>query len=154
MYQARGGQVRLEDDIKGFVTGGANDGDISRFYFFSLAFDQLMKEGVTGDIAELGAYKGHTASLLATMARRMGTTAWVLDTFEGFSPVDLAGIDGTQKMQFQDTSLEAVRALVGDENTRYVKGYFPDSAAQMPDDLKFALVHIDCDLYLPISHAL
>lgn len=57
-------------------------------------------------------------------------------------------------MQFKDTSLEAVRALVGEENVRYVKGYFPEFAAQMPDDLRFALVHIDCDLYLPISHAL
>ena len=154
VYQERGGQVRLEDDIRGFTAGGVNDGDISRFYFFCVAFDQLMKEGVTGDIAELGTYKGHTATLLAKMARRMGSTAWLLDTFEGFNEADLTGPDAGQKAQFADTSIEAVRTLVGIENVRYVKGYFPDSAAQMPDDLRFALVHIDCDLYLPISHAL
>src|ERR1035438_4588533 len=71
VYQARGGQMRLEEDIRGFISGGANEGDISRFYFFWLAFDQLTKEGVKGEFAELGTYKGNTATLLATMARRM-----------------------------------------------------------------------------------
>lgn len=75
VYQARGGQVRLEDDIRGFIAHGQNEGDISRFYFFCLAFDQLIKEGVRGDVAELGTYQGNTASMLATMARRMGSTA-------------------------------------------------------------------------------
>jgi hypothetical protein len=154
LYQMRGGQVRLEDDIKGFTAGERNGGDISRFYFFCLAFDQLMKEGVRGDIAELGTYRGNTATMLARMARRMGTTAWILDTFEGFNPDDLKGIDAGHRMEFDDTSLDAVRALVGEDNTRYVKGYFPQSASQMPDDLSFSLVHIDCDLYVPIMHAL
>jgi hypothetical protein len=154
VYQARGGQVRLEEDIRGFLAGGENPGDISRFYFFCLAFDQLTKQGVVGDLVELGAYKGNTATMLATMARRMGTTAWILDTFEGFNAADLTGPDASHPVQFADTSLEAVRALVGDDNVRYVKGYFPDSARQLPDGLRFALVHIDCDLYQPISHAL
>ena len=153
-YQLRGGQVRLEDDIKGFTAGQTNDGDISRFYFFCLAFDQLMKEGVRGDFAELGAYKGHTATLLARMARRAGSTAWILDTFEGFNAEDLRGIDAEHRMEFADTSLEAVRGLVGEDHVRYVKGYFPDSTTQLPQDLSFALVHIDCDLYVPIRHAL
>jgi hypothetical protein len=154
VYQARGGQVRLEDDIRGFIAGGENEGDISRFYFFCLAFDQLIKEGVRGDLVELGTYKGNTATMLAGMARRMGTTAWILDTFEGFHPADLTGLDASLPVQFKDTSLDAVRALVGEENVRYIKGYFPESAAQLPDGLQFALVHIDCDLYQPISHAL
>jgi Macrocin-O-methyltransferase (TylF) len=154
LYQMRGGLVRLEDDIKGFNACQLYQGDISRFYFFCIAFDQMMKEGVRGDIAELGTYKGNTATMLATMARRMGTTAWILDTFEGFNPDDIKGIDAGHRMEFEDTSLEAVRALVGEDNVRYVKGYFPDSAAQMPDDLSFSLVHIDCDLYAPIAHAL
>jgi hypothetical protein len=154
LYQLRGGLVRLEDDIKGFNAGRRGEGDISRFYFLCVAFDQIMKEGVRGDVAELGVYKGNTATMLATMARRMGTTAWMLDTFEGFNPGDLTGIDASHRMEFADTSLEAVRALVGDENVRYVKGYFPNSAAQMPGDLSFSLVHIDCDLYAPIVHAL
>ncbi len=154
LYQQRGGQVRLEQDIRGLLGNNDAYGDISRFYFFCLAFDQMTKEGVTGDIAELGAYKGETATVLATMARRLNTTAWILDTFEGFNAADLQGVDAAHGMEFADTSLEAVRALVGEQNVRYVKGYFPDSAAQMPPDLSFCLIHIDCDLYVPILHAL
>jgi hypothetical protein len=154
LYQKRGGQVRLEEDIRGLLAGKPSYGDISRFYFFCLAFDQMVKEGVTGDIAELGTYKGETATVLATMARRLNTTAWILDTFEGFNAADLQGVDAAHRMEFEDTSLESVRALVGEQNVRYVKGYFPESASQMPDDLSFCLVHIDCDLYVPISAAL
>jgi hypothetical protein len=146
--------MRFEDDIKGFISGQQVTGDIARFYFFCLAFDQMMKEGVIGDIAELGVYKGNTASLLAVMARRMGTTAWILDTFEGFRPDDLTGIDSHHGMEFEDTSLEEVRGLVGEQNVRYVKGYFPESAAQMPSDLSFSLVHLDCDLYVSLKSAL
>ena len=154
LYQVRGGLVRLEDDIKGFTAGDRGVGDISRFYFFCVAFDQMIKEGITGHVAELGAYRGNTASVLAAIARRMNTTAWILDTFEGFNPNDLQGIDASHRAEFDDTSLEAVRALVGEQNVQYVKGHFPDSARLMPDDLSFCLVHIDCDLYVPIVHAL
>jgi hypothetical protein len=153
-YIHRGGLVRLEDDISGFVAGEAKTGDVARFYFFCVAFDQMMKENIKGDLAELGVYRGNTATLIATMARRMGTTAYLFDTFEGFSAADLKGVDAGHAMEFADTSLEAVRALVGEASVRYVKGYFPDSRSQIPDDLKFALVHIDCDLYTPISNAL
>ena len=153
-YQKRGGMIRLEGDIAGFTATQSISGDISRFYFFCLAFDQLSKEGVFGDIAELGTYRGETATILATMARRMETTAWVLDTFEGFNPADLTGVDADHKMAFEDTSLEAVRTLVGEANVKYIKGHFPESTSEMPQDLSFCLVHIDCDLYLPITNAL
>jgi Macrocin-O-methyltransferase (TylF) len=144
--------IDLEGDVRGFA-GEAGSGDISRFYFFSLAFDQIRKEGLQGDFAELGVYRGRTATLLARMARRLGRTAYLLDTFEGFNVADCRGIDAGQKMQFADTSLESVRALVGEENVRYVQGYFPDSAAQLPD-AQYCMVHIDCDLYAPIYSAL
>jgi hypothetical protein len=151
-YQRRGGLIDLEKDIAGFAADG-NTGDISRFYFFCLAFDQIVKEGIQGDLAELGVYRGHTATLLAQTARRLGRTAFLLDTFEGFNTADLSGIDAGQKMQFADTSLEAVRATVGESNVQYVKGYFPETAAQLPETT-YCLVHIDCDLYAPIMSAL
>jgi hypothetical protein len=154
-YVARGGMVRLEDDVRGFTSGNLNRNDMARFYFFSLMSDQLAKEGLIGDFAELGVYKGHTATLLATMARRFNTTAYFLDTFEGFNQNDIQGIDsGARQGTFSDTSLEAVQALVGQSNTRFIKGYFPDTAGQIPESATFALVHVDCDLYAPIKSAL
>src|SRR3954452_22350354 len=104
LYQTRGGLIYLEEDIQGIVADKAEYGDISRFYFFCVAFDQLIKEGIQVDIAELGVYKGETASILAKMARRMNTTAWILDTFEGFNQQDLQGIDANHQMAFSDTS--------------------------------------------------
>jgi hypothetical protein len=151
-YIERGGLIDLEADIPGFVADG-NVGDISRFYFFCLAFDQINKEALQGDLAELGVYRGHTASLLAKMARRLGRTAFLLDTFEGFEPSDLRGIDAGQKMQFADTSLDAVRTRVGEQAVRFVKGHFPETASELPDT-SYCLVHIDCDLYAPILSAL
>ena len=114
-----------------------------------------MKEGLTGDFAELGVYKGNTASLLAAYARQLGSTAYLLDTFEGFDQKDLTGLDADADFEsFIDTSLEEVRAFVGEANVKYVKGHFPDTAAQLPEGGKYCLVHLDCDLHAPMSSAL
>ena len=87
------GTVRLTDDVRGFTAGGQNIGDMAMFYAFCLIQDQLVKEGLPGDIAELGVYKGHTAALLATTARRLEKTLYLFDTFEGFDQRDLVGPD-------------------------------------------------------------
>ena len=124
------------------------------FHFFCLAEDQIRKEGLEGDIAELGVYRGNTAIVLATAARRLGRTLYLLDTFEGFPERDLTGIDADKPMGFGDTSLESVRARVGDDHVRFIKGYFPDTAADLAVDARYCLVHIDCDLYAPAKSAL
>ena len=153
-YAARGGLIRLPEDMRGFLARPTNAGDMSRFYFLCLAFDQITREGLKGDFAELGVYKGYTASLIATMARKLGRTAYLLDTFAGFSDADLKGIDARVRKGFADTSVEAVRALVGDQNVAFVPGYFPASAARIPADASFSLVHLDCDLHAPTASAL
>ena len=154
-YEEQGGLVHLEEDVRGFVgVQEGNGGDIARFYFFCIIFDQLAKEGLPGDIVEVGVYRGATASVLANFARRLGRTAYLFDTFEGFPREDLTGIDTDKPMVFEDTSLESVRALVGDESVCFVKGYFPGTADQLPDDGSYCLVHIDCDLYAPTRSAL
>lgn len=124
-YRAGGGLVRPQDDVCGFIAAQpANRGDMARFYAFALMLDQLAKEGLDGDLVELGVYKGSTATLIATIARRLGRTAFLLDTFEGFAPEDLQGIDLDKKMEFSDTSMEAVQRLVGADNTRFTRGIF------------------------------
>lgn len=143
-YLAGGGRVRPQDDVRGFIAAQpSNRGDMARFFFFSLILDQLVKEGLEGDLVELGVYKGGTAALVATIARRLGRTAFLMDTFEGFATADLQGIDADKPTVFADTSLEAVRTLVGDTNTRFIKGYFPATATELPADGRYSLVHID-----------
>ena len=154
-YRRIGGSIDLDPLVKGFMGDRGPDGDMTRFYGFCLVFEQLVKEQVPGDLLELGAYQGRTATLLAQMARRLGRTAYVLDTFEGFDARDMVAHDqGAKVGTFSDTSLEAVRALVGEDSVRFVKGYFPESARDLPTDATYCLVHIDCDLYAPIMSAL
>lgn len=154
-YLDAGGLARPHDDVQGFVRAEpGNAGDMGRFFFFCMVLDQIAKEGVAGDFLELGVYKGSTAFVLATMARRLGRTLYLLDTFEGFAAADLRGIDADKSMGFGDTSLDAVRGLVGEQSTRFIKGFFPGTATALPANGRYALVHIDCDLYAPIKAAL
>lgn len=131
-----------------------NLGDMARYYFLNLTCDQILKENLNGDIAELGVYKGNTAFLLARLAREMGSTLYLFDTFEGFDERDFSGVDSGKSAAFADTSIESVKKLVGGQNVRCVSGYFPDSLAQLDVEPTFALVHIDCDLYAPAKAAL
>lgn len=153
-YRERGGLVDLLPDAQAYYVAQDKIIDKERFVFLSLAFDQIHKEALAGDIVELGVYKGQTATILARNARRLGRTAWLLDTFTGFDAKDFADLDAGRGAQFTDTSLEGVRARVGEQNTRYIQGFFPDTAAQLPPDGRYCLVHIDCDLYAPIYSAL
>jgi hypothetical protein len=131
-----------------------NRGDLARFYFLHMVCDQILKEGLRGNVAELGVYKGNTAFILAALARKIGTTAYLFDTFAGFSPDDLRGVDAAAGLQFKDTSLSSVQKLVGTENVRYIQGYFPQSLSQIKESLSFCMVHLDCDLYAPFEAAL
>jgi O-methyltransferase len=150
-YLARGGIVRPDEFVRGFVAGeDGKRGDMARFYFFCLAFDQIVKDSIPGDLAELGVYRGHTASVLAEFARRTARTVHLLDTFEGFHSADFSSADADTKLRFADTSLQLVRERVGSDGVSFVRGRFPETAAQLPPDGRYCLVHIDCDLFMPI----
>lgn len=154
-YRERGGAIDLPAEVELFIKGSENNKqDLSRLYALCLAFDQIEHESIAGDMAELGVYKGHTAVVLARFARRTERHLYLLDTFSGFAEEDLAGPDQTQQMQFQDTDFDAVRSFVGDGPVSYVRGKFPDTADQLPNEGRYALVHIDCDLYAPIKAGL
>ncbi len=154
-YTARRGELQLEQLMQGFVHSSTNNrGDLNRFYTLALVFDQILKEKICGDIAELGVYKGNTAFMLASLARQIGATVYLLDTFEGFAEADLTGVEADKDKQFADTSVAQVSLLVGKSNVCFVQGYFPDTSDQIPPEARFCLVHLDCDLYAPLKAAL
>ena len=145
------------DDLKYWNKGNYlnNAGDISRFYFLNLCIDQLLQEGINGNVAELGVYKGNSAYLLAKYARRINTTLFLFDTFKSFDHKDLSGIDKNADADtFSDTSLNYVREIIGDSNVKYIQGYFPESLSQVNDLQQFSLVHLDCDLEKPFTAGL
>ena len=154
-YADRGGRVDIQKDVEKFVFNSPNNAsDLARFYAFCLMFDEIEKDKIVGDIAEIGVYRGHTATLLADFARRIGVNLYLLDTFEGFAASDLTGVDAQQQVQFSDTSLDSVRNFVGEANVSFIKGYFPETASDLPTHGVYSIVHIDCDLYSPILAAL
>jgi O-methyltransferase len=153
-YIQRGGTDCLETRAKFLSGSDRNDGDLSRYYFLKLVCDQLLKEQIIGDAAELGVWKGNTAAILVEFTRRVRSTTYLLDTFSGFSSDDLTGIDSEKAMEFTDTSVNWVADMVGADGVKFVKGYFPDTQNQIPIDTRFALVHIDCDLYKPFKAGL
>jgi hypothetical protein len=129
--------------------------DLARLIMFIENAALMRSEGIVGSVAELGVYKGTTAKLLHELLP--GRTLWLFDTFEGFDPRDLPGERGTDaaSFQFDDTSLAAVLRHIGpSEHIRPCQGYFPATAAVVPDDERFALVHLDADLHKPTADAL
>ena len=129
--------------------------DLARLVMFVENARLIEHEGIPGSLAELGVYRGTTAKLLHALFP--GRTLWLFDTFEGFDARDLAHErrakgDG---FRFDDTSLGAVLRHVGaSDRVRACKGYFPETAAAVPDGETFALVHLDADLRKPTEDAL
>ncbi len=148
-YKRQGGIFDL-----GYYQPIYNNGDLIRLYSFGMFFDLIRKDKIPGDIAEIGVWKGDTAIILANFARSNGINAYLLDTYEGFDSRDLSENENHLRGCFSDTSLETVRARIGDESVHYIKGYFPDTSIQLPPDNRYCFINIDCDLYGPVLSAL
>lgn len=133
-----------------------NNGDAARFISLLLNVRKVMEDGIEGDIAELGVWRGNSAALLARVAEQHGRKLFLFDTFEGFDARDLKGVDSSgRKGEFKDTSIDYVKETVAcHASVRYITGFFPES---IPEDLlssKYSVVHLDCDLYEPMKAAL
>ncbi len=131
-----------------------NEGDLPRLYALLLNIKQVMAENVPGDFAELGVYRGNSAAVLAHYGRQHGRSMFLFDTYAGFEAKDLIGVDAGKRDAFTDTSLDLVRATVGDEAVTYVQGYFPGTITESIAQRRYAVVHIDCDLYEPMKAGL
>lgn len=95
---------------------------------------------LTGDVAELGVWKGGTAKALRSLMTH--GTLHLFDTFEGlpFDDVEAGGLH--RRGDFADTSADSVRQLIPDAELHV--GLFPSTAV---DGLRFRFVHVDLDLY-------
>jgi hypothetical protein len=138
-----------KDDIAAWMRGNwvNNSTDLARFYFFNLCIDQLIADGIEGDVAELGVYRGNSARLLAKYVRQTGRTLYLCDTFDGFGDASVVADDeAILPGDYSRTSLRRVQDVVGPENVVYVEGHFPDSMRTIRPPEALCLVHLDCDL--------
>lgn len=141
----------------------------NRFHTLMQMVDRALSEGLPGDMAECGCWKGHSTYMIAERASRAGWAGrfFVFDSFEGGLSDKVAAdrVDGgdtdparTQaQKRFFASNYEAVEALL--EPFSFVslhKGWIPDVFGGVAglDDRRFSLVHIDVDLYEPTRDSL
>ena len=137
--------------------GGNNESDIPRLWSLILNCKQVLHEGVPGDLAEVGVYRGNSAAVLAEFAQFTGRSMYLFDTFDGFDEKDLDGCDENhQSGGWGDTSVDLVKQVLGSstESCFFERGYFPESLTEEHKKNKYSIVSIDCDLYKPIKSAL
>ncbi|MFN4282382.1 MAG: TylF/MycF/NovP-related O-methyltransferase [Alphaproteobacteria bacterium] len=132
---------------------GSYRGDYTRLYFLICNIEALEEQGIDGAFAELGVYGGNSAKVLRRLAP--GRKLYLFDTFAGFPDRHASDDPGDVAAGDYACSLDQVRRFVGDDpEVTYCQGIFPETAALVPEDVRFALVHLDCDLYVPTRAAL
>ncbi len=129
--------------------------DVVRVWSFILNAKYVLSR-TGGSLAELGVYRGQSASVLSLLAKNFERKMYILDTFDGFAESQLEqGMSEAAIGAFQDTSLEEAKRVVGDYiGNRWVVGTFPESITDEMRSDNYSVVSIDCDIYQPISDGL
>ncbi len=151
-----GAHAHVRELFQRFTASNLNNrGDRTRFNAFVLNLEQILKEGIPGDFAELGVWRGNSSAVLAHYAMADGRRTLLFDAFEGFNTRDLTGVDSDQRKSFSNTSLNLVKKIIGDSTlVEYVVGYFPETVSDSHKERIFAAVSLDCDLYAPMKAGL
>lgn len=105
---------------------------------------------VPGDVWECGVFRGGTAAMLAAiLAEHDASGSRRLHLFDSFA--GMPATDATRDLHhagdFQDTSLAAVRRVVGRPDVvEFHAGYIPRTFAGL-EQARLAFVHVDVDIY-------
>jgi len=108
---------------------------------------------VEGDVMEAGVFQGGTARLLRrVLGEQHEKQLYLFDSFEGMKRV--SDKDRHTEGDFADTSVEAVRKIVGGSDSVHLfKGWIPNTFAGL-SDARFCFAHIDLDLYQGVRDSL
>jgi O-methyltransferase len=123
-----------------------DSGDPARYASLALACATLEQEGIAGEFAEVGVYRGATSRFLSACAP--GRTLHLFDTFAGFDVRDREP-ENAGDTRFTATSEAAVRRALGAAANAVIHpGYFPSTTAGL-EGRTFAFVLLDLDVYAP-----
>lgn len=102
---------------------------------------------LSGEFWECGVYKGGTARLLAGLTgARGGRPLRLFDTFAGMPETDPAR-DIHRQGDFSDTSLEAVKRVVGEGgHVHFHPGFIPETFIGLEGG-RIAFAHVDVDIF-------
>jgi Macrocin-O-methyltransferase (TylF) len=96
-----------------------------------------------GELAELGTYRGGSASVIAGCCPEKRLR--LFDTWEG-NPEDDQLEGGHLRGEFA-ADFDEVRSFLEIYDVEYFRGAFPDTAPAANDDTRYAFVHLDADTY-------
>jgi len=128
--------------------------DYARYKTFELVSNEIIENGIEGELAEVGVYKGDFSSVINS--RFPDKKMYLFDTFEGFDNRDVIFdtdnnyVDDNlnKEYDFTQTSVELVLNKMKYKEQCIVKqGFFPETAVGLEE--KFSFVSLDCDLYQP-----
>jgi len=115
--------------------------------------EQIVRDGVEGDLIEAGAWRGGSSILMRATLDSLGERGrevWVADSFQGFAADDAVGDVDLGPNDFLAIPLEEVRANFArfglDSGVRFVPGFFKDTLPSLSDG-RWALVRMDGDTY-------
>lgn len=130
--------------------------DYCRYSTVRLLLNEIQNGNVPGDLAELGVFRGDFSKIINGYLpdRRLH----LFDTFEGFTDTDVETdlsngftpqSDFDRWNNFSDTSLPLVMGkMPHPEMCVAHQGYFPDTVPS--EEIQYAFVSLDCDLYNPM----
>lgn len=153
-FIARNGGRFVKDDSVKRQIAPFHAYDLVRRDMLLLLCRSLVERKIEGHMAELGVYKGVTARLFHYYLPER--TLHLFDTFGGFDARDVAAEEKTTGLktttvEFSDTDLDSVRRTINplNDNVCFYPGFFPATVTTELESQRFALVHLDADLYEP-----
>ena len=109
-------------------------------------------EKLNGDIAEVGVYRGGTASIIS---ENTNSSIHLFDTFEGMPYHSPEMGEKWGLNSFNDTNFDSVKRLFTNKpNVKCYKGIFPIDTSHNIENLKFKFVHLDVDNYTSYKESL
>lgn len=110
-------------------------------------------ENLSGDILELGTYKGGTTVMLARFLKKIQSKRKIFscDAFVGLPSDDKFSYTKDAKGTFSDTNSDLVlkkfQKFNVEDKITLIEGLFENTLYQKLSKQKFSLVFVDCDLY-------
>ena len=111
--------------------------------------------GADGDVAEFGAYRGHTAASIKRTLEKHGSDKelYLFDSFTGMPDISHP-LDGGWEKGDLASGVEHVQRLFEDQSdVHIVPGYFSDTLKGY-EGLRFSFCHVDADLYMSIKECI
>jgi len=164
----RDGSTDLQDYFRSIeaVQGTTSDNFYKQLRFLSMMqwLKLVIESGVTGDFAECGVWRGHSAHIIGTRIRSSGLNRklHLFDSFEGLSErgeFDLARTEMSDRSKKREqeyfaVGLDVVQANLNEfEFIEFHRGWIPECFEEVRDQ-KFAFVHLDVDLFEPLAECL